>query len=76
MMENPELINVAWTGIVSILLHVLVVIFTGTAPDLIKGLLSFIAYSPSYINTMLIYSFCNIDDVSWGTRASSETTNF
>lgn len=67
-MDNQDLINVAYTGIVSLVLHILVVIFTGTAPDLIKGLISFIIYAPSYINTMFIYSFCNIDDVSWGTR--------
>ena len=42
---------------------------TNTIVDLSKGLLSFIVFAPSYINTMLIYSFCNIDDVSWGTRA-------
>ena len=71
-MENADLINVAYAGIVSLILHIMVVLFTGTSPDLIKGLLSFIIYAPSYINTMLIYSFCNIDDVTWGTRDNSD----
>ena len=36
--------------------------------NLLWGLVSYIFYSPSFIITMILYSFCNFDDVSWGNR--------
>jgi chitin synthase len=35
---------------------------------MIISLPSYIFYVPSYINTLLVYSFCRIDDLSWGTK--------
>ena len=29
---------------------------------------SFLFYSPSYIHLFIIYAFCRIDDLSWGTK--------
>jgi chitin synthase len=29
---------------------------------------AYIYYQPSYINLFVIYSFCRIDDLSWGTK--------
>ena len=34
---------------------------------------SYIAYTGAYSQTMVIYSFCNIDDVSWGTKGSGSS---
>ena len=37
---------------------------------------SFIQYLlllPSFVNILLIYSFCNLHDVSWGTKGSTTT---
>ena len=31
-------------------------------------ILNYIYYSASYTHTMVIYSFCNTDDLSWGTK--------
>jgi chitin synthase len=28
----------------------------------------YIYYSPAYVHTLLIYAFCNVDDLSWGTK--------
>lgn len=39
---------------------------------MIISLPSYIFYVPSYINTLLIYSFCRIDDLSWGTKGLDE----
>lgn len=30
-------------------------------------------YSPSYFHTLLIFAFCNIDDLSWGTKGLEAT---
>lgn len=36
--------------------------------ELISSLPSYVFYSPSYINLLVIYAFCRIDDLSWGTK--------
>jgi chitin synthase len=33
--------------------------------------LQYILLSPSYVNVLNIYAFCNIDDVSWGTKGDT-----
>jgi len=37
---------------------------------LIANQLSYMAYTGAYSQTMVIHSFCNVDDVSWGTKGS------
>ena len=32
------------------------------------GYLSFLFYTPTYLNILKIYSLCRIDDISWGTK--------
>lgn len=36
--------------------------------EIISSLLSYFFYMPVYINLFFIYSFCRIDDLSWGTK--------
>ena len=31
-------------------------------------MISYLYYQGAYMHTLVIYSFCNIDDVSWGTK--------
>lgn len=31
---------------------------------------SYLAYTAAYSQTMVIHAFCNVDDVSWGTKGS------
>jgi chitin synthase len=38
---------------------------------LIANQLSYISYQGAYMMTMVIHAFCNIDDVSWGTKGSA-----
>ena len=38
---------------------------------LILNQLSYISYQGAYMMTMVIHAFCNIDDVSWGTKGSA-----
>jgi chitin synthase len=36
--------------------------------EILSGTLSFLFYSPSYLNLLNIYALCRIDDISWGTK--------
>ena len=36
--------------------------------EIVLGALSFLFYSPTYLNILNIYSLCRIDDISWGTK--------
>ena len=40
----------------------------------IIGLLSYTSYQGAYTHTMVIYGFCNVDDVSWGTKGATDTS--
>lgn len=41
-------------------------------PQLLWCLFDFIYYSPTYLHTLVIYAFCRIDDLSWGTRGDED----
>jgi chitin synthase len=32
------------------------------------SLIHYIAYASTYIHTIIIYAFCRIDDLTWGTK--------
>ena len=36
--------------------------------DIIMNIKDFIYYSPFYMLTLQIYAFCNVHDISWGTK--------
>ena len=36
--------------------------------EIIYSTPAYIYYSAAYTHTLVIYSFCNIDDLSWGTK--------
>jgi len=36
--------------------------------EVLLGYISFLFYSPTYLNILNIYSLCRIDDISWGTK--------
>lgn len=36
--------------------------------EILSGTISFLFYSPSYLNLLNIYALCRIDDISWGTK--------
>lgn len=51
--------------------HALPVIWTFSIKkwiEVVRSLPSYIFYVPSYVNILLIYSFCRVDDLSWGTK--------
>ncbi len=35
---------------------------------MVTSLLSYLYYSPTYINIIQIFAFARIDDLSWGTK--------
>ena len=40
--------------------------------DVIYSAHHYIYYSPAYIHTLLIFAFCNVDDLSWGTKGADD----
>ena len=42
--------------------------------DLIRSFPAYTFYTSTYTLTLLIYSFCNIDDLSWGTKGATDNT--
>jgi chitin synthase len=42
--------------------------------EMLISLPSYIFYVPSYVNILLIFAFCRIDDLSWGTKGRDEDT--
>jgi chitin synthase len=40
----------------------------------LKGWLSYVSYQGVYTHTMVIFSFCNVDDVSWGTKGATDNS--
>ena len=49
--------------------------FRTSLKPVLKGVLSFIFMTGSYVNIFLIYSICNIHDVSWGNRPDKMTAD-
>lgn len=41
---------------------------------MIMNQISYVSYQGAYTMTMIIHAFCNIDDVSWGTKGSLSHT--
>ena len=37
-------------------------------PELTISTLHYVYYAPTYIHILIIYAFCRIDDLSWGTK--------
>lgn len=38
---------------------------------IILGFISYLFLTPTYVNMFIVYSFCNIHDVTWGNRATN-----
>ena len=36
--------------------------------ELISSLPHYMAFAPTYVHLLIIYAFCRIDDLSWGTK--------
>jgi hypothetical protein len=72
--DMPEFGTLGW-GMVAILAgHALPVVLNGEIFTIIRGTIAFLYYAPSYMNIFIIYSFCNFDDLSWGSRAEGTST--
>jgi len=58
---------------VSILVHILQ---PSLVWDIIRSSLSYFLYSPVYNHMMMAFAFCNIDDLTWGTKGlTSDSQN-
>ena len=58
-----------------ILLTLLIIVVRGAVFKIAKGSFQFICLTGSYVNMFLIYSICNIHDVSWGNRPGGESND-
>lgn len=77
-MRESNNINVGALKIPELALLIIITVFSHGLPcvfypkkafvNLLWGLPSYIFYSPTFIITMILYSFCNFDDISWGNR--------
>lgn len=36
-----------------------------------RTILSYLYYQAAYSHTFVVYAFCNVDDITWGTKGSS-----
>ena len=36
--------------------------------EMLTSLISYLFYAPTYLNILMIFAFCRIDDLSWGTK--------
>lgn len=50
------------------LLYAIGAVIHGEPSFMVTSFLQYLLLSPSYVNVLNIYSFCNINDVSWGSR--------
>eukprot|EP01017_Pseudomicrothorax_dubius_P012615 TRINITY_DN15304_c0_g1_i3.p1 TRINITY_DN15304_c0_g1~~TRINITY_DN15304_c0_g1_i3.p1 ORF type:complete len:452 (-),score=98.62 TRINITY_DN15304_c0_g1_i3:25-1380(-) len=53
---------------ITIIGHAIPVVINGEIMTIIRGVFAFLFYSPSYINVLILYSFSNFDDLTWGNR--------
>ena len=64
---NQELIR--WMVVASFSLNAVPVLFNlDRVFEILGSLPHYIYFSPLYIHTLLIFAFCRIDDLSWGTK--------
>lgn len=61
--------------IIPISLYSLLFQGTGIVCEILIGSLSFLFYTPTYLNILNIYSLCRIDDISWGTKGLDSTSS-
>ena len=71
--ENNNADNVKWIVISSSIINIgsmiiIAIMHYWHCKDICKGILQYIFFTATYTHTFLIYSFCNIDDVTWGTK--------
>lgn len=53
-------------------LYIVASLMYGEPSFMVTSFFQYILLSPTYVNVLNIYSFCNIDDISWGTRDKPE----
>lgn len=57
-------------------LYFLASLMYGEPSFMITSFFQYLLLSPTYVNVLNIYSFCNINDISWGTRSDPKAKDF
>ena len=63
------------TGL-NILVYILAGVLHCEIHHLVLSFMQYMAYLPIMINILMVYSFCNLQDVSWGTRGLSFSRSY
>lgn len=56
-----------------LLIHMLAPVHWKFVGKLLWDTVSYMTFQGAYSQTMVIYAFCNVDDVSWGTKGASSS---
>jgi len=70
---NPVVLRILIFGIIIIhcippLIFVLMKLRLKYAWEVFSSSLSYLFYAPAYLHVLMIFSYCRIDDLSWGTK--------
>lgn len=68
LFSNEKLRDLVVSMLSTYLLYAIGAVIHGEPSFMVTSFLQYLLLSPSYINVLNIYSFCNIHDVSWGNR--------
>lgn len=68
LITNEKFRDLVVSMLSTYLLYAIGAILHGEPSFMVTSFLQYLLISPSYVNVLNIYSFCNIHDVSWGNR--------
>lgn len=68
LFTNQKLRDLVVSVVSTYILYAIGAIIHGEPSFMVTSFIQYLLLSPSYVNVLNIYSFCNIHDVSWGNR--------
>lgn len=68
LVTNLKLRDLVISMLSTYLLYAIGAVIHGEPSFMVTSFVQYLLLSPSYVNVLNIYSFCNINDISWGNR--------
>ncbi|KAM9912885.1 hypothetical protein OXX69_002133 [Metschnikowia pulcherrima] len=68
LFTNQKLRDLVVSVVSTYILYAIGAVIHGEPSFMVTSFIQYLLLSPSYVNVLNIYSFCNIHDVSWGNR--------
>ncbi|OBA22723.1 hypothetical protein METBIDRAFT_34831 [Metschnikowia bicuspidata var. bicuspidata NRRL YB-4993] len=72
LFTNQKLRDLVVSVVSTYILYAIGAVIHGEPSFMVTSFFQYLLLSPSYVNVLNIYSFCNIHDVSWGNRDSPQ----